>query len=141
MFVSLLCDDNPHFEEKYPPGTKVERVDPVTNMLLSGTVMDIPFSIEALASSEDSMDFLYTILFDNGTTALIPLSQMADLISPPPVTSSTVAGANTLLPPFFCLIYCITCKHEGQYHKGYLSQHDGIFWFSYKSNVNKCKDA
>ncbi len=49
LFVSLLCDDNPHFEEKYPPGTRVKCIDTVTNMLLSGTVIDIPFPIKALA--------------------------------------------------------------------------------------------
>jgi hypothetical protein len=117
LFVSLLRDDNPHFEEKYPPGTRVERVNPTTNMLLSGIVMDIPCPIKALASSEDSTDLPYTILFNNGTSALIPLSQMAGLIPPPPVTPSTVAGTDTLLLPFLCLNSCITFEHEGQYHK------------------------
>ena len=42
LFVNLLRDDNPHFKKNYPPGTRVERLDPVTKMLLSGTVMDIP---------------------------------------------------------------------------------------------------
>jgi hypothetical protein len=44
LFVSLLCDDNPSFEEKYSPGMQVKWIDPSTNMLLSGTVMDISFS-------------------------------------------------------------------------------------------------
>jgi hypothetical protein len=118
----------------------VECLNPVTNMLLSGTVMDIPFPIEASASSEDSTDLPYTILFNNGTTASIPLSQMADLIPPPPVTPSAVAGADTLLLPFLHLNSCITFEHKGQYHKGYLGQHDGIHWFSYKSHINKRKE-
>ncbi len=45
LFCSLLHDDNPHYGEKYPPGTPVECMDSTTNMLLSGTVMDIPFSV------------------------------------------------------------------------------------------------
>jgi hypothetical protein len=126
LFVSLLQYDNPHFEEKYPPCIRVERIDPITNMLLSGTVMDIPFLIKASASSKDSTDLPYIILFDNGTSALIALSQMADLILPPPVTPSAVAGTDTPLPPFLCLNSCITFKHKGQYHKGYLGQHDSV---------------
>jgi hypothetical protein len=43
LFCSLVCDDNPAMEEKYLPGTCVERMDPATNMLLAGTIMDIPF--------------------------------------------------------------------------------------------------
>jgi hypothetical protein len=45
LFVLLLRDANPSFEEKYPLGTRVERIDPTTNMLLAGTVMDIPFPL------------------------------------------------------------------------------------------------
>jgi hypothetical protein len=75
LFCSLLCDDNPHYEEKYPPGTRVKRMDPATNMLLSVTVMDIPFSVNVSnASSTDAHNRPYMILFDNGTTASIPLS-------------------------------------------------------------------
>ncbi len=60
-FCSLLCDDNPQFEEKYPPVTRVERIDPVTKMLVSGTVMDIPipFPIQVSASLEDNTDLPY----------------------------------------------------------------------------------
>jgi hypothetical protein len=46
LFVSLLRNDNPKFEEKYMPGTRVERINPGTNMLVSGTVMDIPLQIQ-----------------------------------------------------------------------------------------------
>jgi hypothetical protein len=100
LFVSLLRKDNHQFEEKYTPGTQVERIDPITNMLLSGTVIDIPFPLDVSASSEDSMDLLYTIFFDDGSTASIPLSQMAKLIPPPPITPSVAEGNFSLLPPF-----------------------------------------
>jgi hypothetical protein len=114
LFVNLLRDHNPHFEEKYPPGTHVERLDPVTKMLLSGTVMDIPFP-QTTSSSLD--DLSYTILFDNGTTASIPLQEMSSLIPPPPITSATGDTAHSLLPPFLQLNSRITYEHEGQYHK------------------------
>ncbi len=70
LFCSLLRDKNPHFEEKYPPGTRVEQMDPASNMLLSGTVMDIPFSSDV---SDESNVWSYMVLFDNGTTTSIPL--------------------------------------------------------------------
>ncbi len=43
LFVNLLRDSNPPYEEKYPPGTRVERIDLSKSMLLAVTVMDIPF--------------------------------------------------------------------------------------------------
>jgi hypothetical protein len=140
LFFSLLRDDNPRFEEKYPSGTQVERIDPITNMLVSGTVMDIPFPVNVSDSSDDIMDLSYTILFDDGTTVSIPLSQMASLIPPPPVTPMTTDGANSLLPPFLCLNSWITFKHEGQYHKEFLGLLDGFYWFSYNSHVNKRRE-
>ena len=82
LFCSLLCNDNPSFEEKYPPGMRVERVDPATNMLLAGTVMDIPFPLDP---SRDSSVQNYTVLFNNRTSASIPLEKMATLIPPLPV--------------------------------------------------------
>jgi hypothetical protein len=66
-------------EETYPPGTGVECLDPSTNLLLAGTVMDIPLS------SDTSGSWLYQIMIDNGTAASIPLAEMPSLISPPPV--------------------------------------------------------
>ncbi len=36
LFCSLICNYNPTMEEKYPPGTRVEWMDPATNMLLAG---------------------------------------------------------------------------------------------------------
>jgi hypothetical protein len=106
-------------------------------MLILGTVMDIPFPIKVSGSSEDSTDLPYTILFDDGTTASIPLSQMAGLIPPPPITPSAADGDDSLLPPFLRLNSRITFKHKGQYHKGYLNQTNGVYQFSYKSQVNK----
>jgi hypothetical protein len=43
LFYSLVHDNNPTMEEKYPPGTCLERMDPATNLLLAKTVMDISF--------------------------------------------------------------------------------------------------
>ena len=141
LFVSLLRDDNPQYEEKYPPGTRVERMDPITNMLVSGTVMDIPFPLEVSPDSDaDVTDLPYTVLFDNGTTASIPLSKMAGLIPPPPIVPTTPEGTTTLLPPFLQLNSRITYEHDGQYHKGYLGIKDGVYRFSYKSHVNKRKE-
>ena len=140
LFVNLLCDDNPHFEEKYPPGTRVERMDPVSNMLCSGTVMDIPFPLSSSLSSEDSTDLPYTIVFDDGTTATVPLSKMADLIPPLPLVSTSTNDDSALLPPFLQLNSKITYEHEGQYHKGYLGQHDGVCRFLFKSHVKKRKE-
>jgi hypothetical protein len=141
LFCTLLCNDNPQFEEKYPPRTCVERMDPTSNMLLSGTVMDIPFPVDvSLSSSGNLQDRPYTILFDNGTTASILLSQMSNLIPPPLVSSSPSHGTDALLPPFLQLNSRITYKHEGQYHKGWLGQRDGVYRFSFKSHINKRKE-
>ncbi len=139
MFVSLLRDNDPQFEEMYPPGTHVERIDPATNMVVSGTVMDIPFPVDVSASSNYSTNLPYTILFNNGTTASIPLSQMATLI-PPPQIPSAVDDNDSLLPPFLCLNSCIRFEHKGRYHKGYLGQHDAVYCFSFKLHVNKWKE-
>ena len=72
-------------EGKYPFGTRVERLDPFTNMLLAGTVMDIPFPDDLSLDTALS----YTILFDNGTSMSIPLLEMADIIPKPPVDIAT----------------------------------------------------
>jgi hypothetical protein len=43
-----------------------------------------------------------------------------------------------LLPPFLRLNSKITFEHEGQYHKGFLTQaSNGDYCFSYKSHINK----
>ncbi len=72
--------------------------------------------------------------------ALIPLSQMAMLIFPPPVDPSAVNGTDSLLPPFLYLNSRITFKHKDQYHKGCLRQQDGTHCFLFKSHVNKKKE-
>jgi hypothetical protein len=97
LFCSLPQDSNPSFEEKYPPGTCVECYGPSTNMLLLGTVMDIPFP--SVVFDEES-DFCYTILFDNGSTASIPLSEMASIIPSLPVEIDITDSQDSLLPPF-----------------------------------------
>ncbi len=143
LFCSLVCDDNPTMEEKYPPETWVERMDPSTNMLLAGTVMDIPLPIDDSASTGPPPNRPYSILFDNGTTAFLPLSEMAGVIPLPPVTSSSDNSSNStesLLPLFLRLNSRITYKHNGQYHKGFLRQCDRVYCFVFKSHVNKKKE-
>jgi hypothetical protein len=141
LFCTLLCEDNPQFEEKYPPRTCVECMDPTSNMLLSDTLMNIPFPVDvSLSSSGNVQDRPYTILFDNGTTASILLSQMSGLIPPSPVSSSPSHGTDALLPPFLQLNSRIMYKHEGQYHKGWLAQHTGVYCFLFKSHINKRKE-
>jgi hypothetical protein len=100
LFCSLKRDDSVQMEEKYPPGTRVEQVDLTTNILKSGTVMNIPLSLPADGCS----DALYSILFDDGSTSSVPLSKMADIIPKPPVELATNADASSaLLPPFLLL--------------------------------------
>jgi hypothetical protein len=94
LFCYLLREENPSMEEKYPPGTRVEQIDPSTNILVGGTVMDIPQSqtmMESLAKPS------YTILFDNGTTSSVPLSEMASITPSPLVREESPAGCNHLL--------------------------------------------
>jgi hypothetical protein len=55
-------------EEKYPPGIRVEQIDPSTNILITGTVMDIPISQTRTKSLAEPN---YTILFDIGTTSSV----------------------------------------------------------------------
>jgi hypothetical protein len=137
LFCYLLWDDNPPFKKKYPRGTRVKRIDPETNMLLAGTMMDIPF---LLYPSGDASILNYTVLFNNEFLASIPLKHMAGLIPPPPITLNDSDAAASLLPPFLRLNFKITFEHESQYHKGFLGLHDGIYRFMYKSHVNKRKE-
>jgi hypothetical protein len=138
LFCYLLCDDNPQFEEKYPPGTRVERIDPKTNMLLAGMTIDIPFPLNP---SGDTSIPNYTILFNNGPTTSIPLEQMAGIISSPPINVDDSDSAASLLPPFLRLNSKITFELEGQYHKGFLGQRDRVYCFIFKSHVNKRKEG
>jgi hypothetical protein len=87
-------------EKKYPPRTQVKRVDPSTRMLVAGTVMGIPFPVNVSASANNVS---YTILFDNGSTASIPLSEMAAIIPSPPVCEAVDDRSSSLLPLFLQL--------------------------------------
>ncbi len=137
LFCSLLWDENVPVEELYPPGTWVERLDPATNMLLPGTVMDIPL----LTASSGST--LYHVLFDNGTSAFILFAKMESLIPAPPLPSSTPTdsssnGSSSLLPPFLFVNSWIAYEHNGAYHKGFLTQKPcGMYQFSFKTHVKK----
>jgi hypothetical protein len=103
--------------------------------------MDIPFSVNVSGTLfPESLNCPYMVLFDNGTTALIPLSEMASRIAPPPVSPSPANGADALLPPFLQLNSRITYEHKGQDHKGFLGQRNGVYQFSFKSHVNKKKE-
>jgi hypothetical protein len=106
-------------------GARVERMDPATNMLLVGTVMDIPILMTESDSGGPVHNSSYSILFDNGMSTSIPLSDMANLIPLPPVVSTphpSSTSLDSLLPPFLCLNSRITYKHNGQYHKGFPGQ-------------------
>jgi hypothetical protein len=77
----------------------------------------------------------YLILFEDGTTSSIPAFKMDSLILKPNVDMSE---RSHLLPPFPRLNSKITFEHEGQYHKGFLTQaSNGDYCFSYKSLINK----
>jgi len=141
LFCSLYCDENPQVQELYPPGTRVECIDPSSKILLAGTVMDIP-SISTVSSSDDSSDPSYfcTILFDNGTSASIPLSEMPTIIPKPPVDIDLSDSQDSLLPPFLRLNSKITYEHDVQYHKGFLDKRQGVYRFIFKSHANKSKE-
>jgi hypothetical protein len=134
LFCNLICDDKPTMEEKFPLRTRVERLDPSTNMLLAGTVMDIPFPDDLSLDTAPS----YTILFNNDTSMSIPLLEMADIIPKTTVDIATSDSQDSLLPPFLRLNSKITYEHDKTYHKGYLQ--DGMYWFAFKSHVSKRKE-
>ncbi len=99
--------------------------------------MDIPLSKDLLGSLS------YQILFDNGTLASIPFSEMASSIPAAPIpilatTDLTHDGSSTLLPPFLSVNSRINYEYEGKYHKGFLTcKSCGMYWFSFKTHVNK----
>jgi hypothetical protein len=107
-------------------------------MLLAGTVMDIPL-IPTVPSSDDPSDpsYSYTILFDSGISASIPLLEMPSIIPKPPVDIDSSNSQDSLLPPFLWLNSKITYEHDGQYHKGCLDKRQGICRFIFKSHANK----
>ena len=96
--------------------------------------MDIPFSRVVLESSNAP---LYTILFENGTTSSVPLSEMASLIPSPLVHDDINVGSQALLPPFLQLNSKITYKHDKQFHKGFLGIRNGVYFFIFTSQANK----
>jgi hypothetical protein len=137
LFCSLYHDNDVPPEELYPTGMWVEQVNPTTNMLLAGTVMNIPLSTALLGSSS------YQILFDNGTLASIPLADMPSEIPTPPLLvsapeDSTSENSSSLLPPFLSINSRITYEHEGAYHKGFLTRKPcGMYRFSFTTHVKK----
>jgi hypothetical protein len=140
LFCSLYRDNNPPIEELYPSGTRVERIDPTSNMLLAGTVMDIPLSDDSPTNDSSDSSPLYTVLFDNGTSASTPLQDMASIIPKPPVDIGSSDSQDSLLPPFLWLNSKITYEHDGLYHKGFLGKSDGVYRFVFKSHANKRKE-
>ena len=131
LFCSLLRDGNPPMEEKYPPGTRVERLDKSTMILRSGTVMDIPLT--SAPTGDRQSDVRYSIQFDDGTYDSVPLSQMADIIPKPPVLTDEGPDSSGL-PPFLQPGQKITYEQDGQYVKGYLALEDGVYYFGTKSH-------
>jgi hypothetical protein len=126
LFVSLHWDDIPVISKPYPPGTHVKDNNADTNILRSGTVMDI--------SLDPTISPHYLIQFNNGTTESVPASKMSSFIPKP---STNPSDSSHLLPPFLYLNSKITYKHNGQYHKGYLlKSQDGTYCFSCKSHVH-----
>ncbi len=61
----------------------------------------------------------YLIQFDDGTTRSFIEADMLFFIPKPPVD---ISNSTHLLPPFLQLNFKITFEHNGQYHKGYLTQ-------------------
>ena len=76
-------------EELHPPGMRVNWLDPSTNMLIAGTVMDIPLH------SNPNGPAMYQVLFNNGTLAFIPLADMASLIPSSPVLGDVTSTSST----------------------------------------------
>ncbi len=99
--------------------------------------MDIPLST-ALSDSPS-----YQILFNNGTSASISLTDMPSLIPAPPVPMSAPVDSlsedsSSLLPPFLSVNSRITNEHKGAYHKGFLTcKPCGVYHFSFKTHVKK----
>jgi hypothetical protein len=106
-------------------------------MLIAGAVMDIP-----LYSTPNGLA-MYQVLFDNGTSASIPLGDMASLIPSPPVSGNVISTSSTddnssLLPPFFQIGSRITFEHDGEYHKGFIVPNtSGTYHFSFKTHFKK----
>ena len=81
--------------------------------------------MDILLHSNPTGPAMHQVLFDNGTSASIPLADMASLIPSPPVSGDVISTSSTddnssLLPPFLQIGSCITFEHDGEYHKGFL---------------------
>ena len=103
LFCSLYRNKIPPVEELYPPGTRVERIDPASHMLLAGTFMDVPISDVPSPDDSSTSSPSYTVLFDNGFSASIPLFDMASIIPKPPIDINSSNSQDSLLPPFLHL--------------------------------------
>ena len=99
--------------------------------------MDIPLHSNPNGSA------MYLILFDNDTSASIPLADMASLIPSPPALGAALSTPSaddnsSLLPPFLQIGSRITYEHVGEYHKGFLTRNtSGTYRFSFKTHVKK----
>jgi hypothetical protein len=83
---------------------------------------------------------LPTIIFDNGTTASILLSDMAGIIPSPLVRDNVSDKSQPLLPPFLPLNSKITHDHDGQFHREYLGLQNRVYWLIFKSHMNTHKE-
>ena len=99
--------------------------------------MDIPLLTAPLGST------FYQVLFDNGTSASIPLADMPSLILAPPLpllapTDSLSDNSSSLLWTFLSINSWITYQHKGAYHKGFLTHKScGMYCSSFKTRAKK----
>jgi hypothetical protein len=112
LFVLLHRGDSLPISKLYPPGTSIKEAHSSNNDIpRSGTVVDI--------TMDPSISPQYLVQFDDGTTKSFPVSKMASLTPKP---RDSPSDSSHLLHPFLRLNSKITFKHEGRYHKGYLSK-------------------
>ncbi|KAL7547756.1 hypothetical protein ACHAWF_011034 [Thalassiosira exigua] len=131
LISAILRDDNPAIEEPFPPGTRVEDLDPDTRILRAGTVIDIPMDPERSPH--------YLIVFDDGTSKSISAKDMPGLIPKPPEFDVADDDASAL-PSFLCPNSQVIFEHNGEYHKSYITRSSAGYRFSSKSHVNKKKE-
>ena len=132
LFCHLKRDAVTPQDEAYPPGTRVECPDPVTNVLRKGTVMNIPLDPTV---PDDKKEYL--IQFDDSTILSVPLPDMPALIPalPAPIIDDAEAVG---LPSFLQVGQKVTYSVDGQFYKGYIGRRDGVYRFSFKRHPN-CK--
>jgi hypothetical protein len=115
LFCSLVHDDNPPKEKKYPPGTEVEQLDPFSISLVAGTViMDIPLSGIVSETSDAPHYTIHDSLYPH-------------IIPSPPVRETIIDVSHPQLPPFLQLNSKITC--EGVPHNPTTPQHGSIQFY------------